>query len=118
MLIERGSFADNDYKRYITVTARNRSPKPVFLSAVAVLNRNGGKKSAYITEDNATGSPFTRKRLESGESFSISIDPKYIDQVAPLEDFETIVVGDEAGYEYQVDEEEFKSMVESYRKNQ
>jgi len=113
--VERGPFANNDFKQYITVTARNRSTRAVFLSTVAVLNKSEDGKSAAILEDAATRAPFSRKRLESGESFSISIDPENIEEVAPLEDFETIVIADEAGYEYRVDEKEFEEMVESYR---
>ena len=65
-------------------------------------------------KDAATGSWFNRKRLEPGESFTISVDPKDIEEVISLKQIRTAVVVDEAGYEYMVDESEFEKVIESY----
>lgn len=118
VLIERGPFAQNDFRPYITITARNRSPRPVFLSAVGFIGKTEDDKSALILEDNATKAPFTRKRLESGESFSISVDPKYLEDVSDLENFKTIRFEDEAGYSYELSEEDYIQLVKAYKDNE
>jgi hypothetical protein len=115
VLIERGPFAQNDYRPYITITARNRSPRPVFLSAVGFIGKTEDDKSALILEDSATKAPFNRKRLEPGESFSISVDPKHIERVTDLENFQTIRFEDEAGYDYELTEEDYRQLVQAYK---
>ena len=99
-----GPFTSSKTRTLLAVGIDNHSPVPVFINAVAMM-LNKGDQGLLLTSDAATGGAVGR-RLESGESTVISLDPVNLKEMVDLVEIETIIVSDAVGREYVVPHDE------------
>lgn len=112
VVFDTGPFASSKTRTLLAVGIANHSPVPVFISAVAMTLKEGDQ-GLLLTSDAATGGAIGR-RLESGESTVISMDPVNLKEKVGLAEIDTIVVSDAVGREYVVPHDEVQKALDGF----
>jgi len=112
IVFDTGPFSNSKTRTLLAIGIANHSPVPVFISAVAMTLKEGDQ-GLLLTSDAATGGAIGR-RLESGESTVVSMDPVNLKEKVDLADIETIVVSDAVGREYIVPHSEVQDALDGF----
>lgn len=103
------------HKRLLAFSVRNLSPQPVFISRLYFKTHEG--PDLMPTHDAATGeSLLYDRRLESGNSITLSVDPQKIQEEVPLDQLTQAVITDAVGREYPVPDEVFSKAIKDFQK--
>lgn len=99
-------------KRVLAFSIRNLSPNPVFVSRLHFPVKDGG--ALLATQDDATGeSLLNDRRLESGMSTSMHVDPNRLTEKVPLDQLEGAIITDAVGREYPIPDDEFAQAIQN-----
>lgn len=101
IVFDPGPFRSASPKSLVAVRVANHSPNPFFSSGVALRPKGEADKHWLLTSDAATGRSVSQ-RLESGQSYIVSLDPKELQGKVDLTTIDSIVVSDDIGREYVV----------------
>ena len=105
------------HMQVLAFSIRNLSPQPVYISRVYFVTRDGN--SLLPTQDAATGeSLLYDRRLEAGNSITITVDPNRILERANLDQLTQAVITDAVGREYPVPDDVFAKALKDLQKKE